>query len=794
MVKFPPAVRTLNRKLLRDVWAMKGQGAAIAAVIAAGVAMYIAYFSNFESLQRARVSYYEATRFADVFASLTRAPLALERRIAALPGVDRVSTRVVADVTLDVVGLADPATGRLISLPAGGRPPLNDLVLVRGRWIEPGGIDEVIANEAFVDAHRLAPGDTIVALVNGRQRRLTIVGVALSPEYVYAIRPGELVPDAARFGVLWMDRQALATAFDMDGAFNDVALGLVRSASASQVIAELDRLLQPYGGRGAVPRSLQLSAWTVDNELVQLQTFGLIVPFIFLCVAAFILHVALTRALALQCTQIAALKALGYSNGALSWHYTKWAAMIAAAGAAAGVAGGAWLGGRFTELYNVYFHFPVLTYRLSVALVVQAMGGSLAVAAIGAQAAVRRAVRVPPAVAMRPEAPARYRRSIVELRWRPVRLTFTARMIARNIERQPLRTAVSVLGIALGVAVLFVGLAFTDVMNRLVDEVFSRMIRQDATVTLTQPRGARALHAIARLPGVLEVEPMRSIPVRLRAGTHSRTLGITGLPERPRLRQVIDSEKGVLTLPADGLLLSRALGDVLDVRVGDRLQVEVLEGRRPVEQVAIAGFVDDRLGLQAYMHIDRVHRLLREGDTLTAVAVRIDRASQGEFYDAVKGVPLVASVSLRDATVKNFQKMIAENMNLQIFINVLFAGIIAFGVIYNAARVSLSERSRELASLRVLGFTRAEISLILLGELATLTILALPLGVVIGDGLGELIVGALSSEMYRMPFAVMPATIAWAWLATIAATILSALVVRRRLDHLDMIAVLKTAE
>jgi putative ABC transport system permease protein len=344
------------------------------------------------------------------------------------------------------------------------------------------------------------------------------------------------------------------------------------------------------------------------------------------------------------------------------------------------------------------------------------------------------------------------------------------------------------------VAVLFVGLAVTDVMNRLVDEVFSRMIRQDATVTLTQPRGARALHAIARLPGVLEVEPMRSIPVRLRAGTHSRTLGITGLPERPRLRQVIDSEKGVLTLPADGLLLSRALGDVLDVRVGDRLQVEVLEGRRPVEQVAIAGFVDDRLGLQAYMHIDRVHRLLREGDTLTAVAVRIDRASQGEFYDAVKGVPLVASVSLRDATVKNFQKMIAENMNLQIFINVLFAGIIAFGVIYNAARVSLSERSRELASLRVLGFTRAEISLILLGELATLTILALPLGVVIGDGLGELIVGALSSEMYRMPFAVMPATIAWAWLATIAATILSALVVRRRLDHLDMIAVLKTAE
>jgi putative ABC transport system permease protein len=788
MVKMPAFVPTLDRKLLRDIWEMKGQALAIAAVVAAGVTMFVTYLSNFDSLQRTRAEYFDISRFADVFASLKRAPASLEPRLAAIPGVEHVMTRVVADVTLDVPGMSEPATGRLISLPEIGNPPLNDLFLRRGRWIDPARPDEVLASEMFCDAHGFGPGDRVAALINGRRRWLTIVGVALSPEYVYAIRPGELFPDKRRFGVFWMNGAALAPAFDMEGAFNDVSIALGRGASASEVIADVDRLLEPYGGLGAVPRSQQLSAWTLENELNQLQMFGFLTPLIFLSVAAFILNVALTRALTLQRGQIAALKALGYGNREIAWHYTKWGLLIAAAGAIAGIAGGAWLGSGMINLYNQYFRFPILYYRMSTDVAVASLVGALAVAALGAWSAVRRAVRIPPAEAMRPEAPALYHRSLFE---RTLRLPMASRMVLRNLERQPVRSLISVVGIAFAVAVLFVGLSFIDVMDVLLNQQFELAMRQDATVSFVQPRSSRAAHDVLHLPGAMDLEPMRSVPVRLRSGARTRTLAITGLPEHPTLNRVVTRQGQVLSLPPDGLVLSKMLGDVLDVSPGDEVQMSVLEGRRQVVDVPIRVLVDDTLGLQAYMRIDALHRLLGEGTTVSGAAITVDPGAMDRFNSAVKTMPAVAGVALRAVTLRNFRETMAETMNLQIFLNVLFSGVIAFGVVYNSARVSLSERSHELASLRVLGFTRAEISLILLGELAVLTLVALPVGALIGYALGWLIMQGFNNEMYRLSFAVSPPTVAWAFLVVIAAAALSGLIVRRRLDRLDLVAVLK---
>ena len=794
MVTMPARIRMLDRKLLRDLWSMKAQAGAIAAVMAAGVTMFVAYFSNFDSLQRARAAYYEQARFADVFASLKRAPARIESRIAGLDGVQAVATRVVMDVTLDVPGMAEPATGRLISIPERGRPPLNDVFLRRGRWPDPARPDEVLASEMFCESHELGPGDRVAAIINGRRRSLRIVGVGLSPEYVYAIAPGEMFPDTRRFGVFWMNRQSLASAFDMEGGFNEVSVAVASDASSPDVIAGLDRLLRPYGGRGAIPQSLQMSAWTLDNELTQLQTFGLLVPAIFLGVAAFILHIALTRALALQRTQIASLKALGYSNRAVAWHYVKWALTVAAVAAFVGVAVGAWVGSSLIALYNEFFRFPTLAYHLSPTLALQAIAGTLLIAALGAQSAVRRAVRVPPAEAMRPEPPARYRRSIVETRWRPFRLSFATRMIVRGLERQPVKALTSIVGIAFAVAVLFVGLSFLDVMNSLIDKEFAQTMRQDATLTFAEPRAGRAIHDVAHLPGVMEVEATRMVPVRLRAGTRSRTLTIMGLPAEPRLTRIIDRTYGVTELPPHGLVLSRMLGDVLAIGAGDVVQVEVLEGRRPVRDVPVVALVEDSLGLQAYMRIDTLRRLLHEGGTVSSVALTMDSAARESFYSAVKGMPAIAGVAMRDVALRNFRDTMAEHMNLSIFINVIFAAIIAFGVVYNSARVSLSERSRELASLRVLGFTRAEISLILLGETAILTTLALPLGAAIGSLFGELIMAGFRNEVYRLSFVVTPATIGWTWLTVIGATVFSGLLVRRRLDRLDLVSVLKTPE
>ncbi len=730
-------MRAIHRKLLRDLWQIKGQALAIAMVMACGISIFIMYLSTLESLERTQQAYYERYRFAEVFANLKRGPRWLEDRIAAIPGVARVETRVVVDVTLDIPDLPEPATGRLISVPERRRPTLNGFALLIGRYPEPGRADEVVVSEGFSIARGLGPGDTVAAILNGRRRELEIVGVALSPEYVYATRSGELIADDARFGIFWIDRKALATAFDMEGGFNDVSLTLMPGSEASEaeVIARLDRLLEPYGGLGAIPRRLQTSHWYLDNELAQLRGAGVIVPAIFLLVAAFLLNVVLTRIVAVQREQVAALKALGYSNLEIGSHYTQWSLAIAALAGVAGTAAGAWLGAGMIRLYNDYFRFPFLDYRLSGSVVLGAVLISLVAAVVGAASAVRRAVRLPPAEAMRPEPPASYRQSLVERAGLGELLSQPARMILRNVQRRPVRTLTSVVGIAFAGALMVVGLFFVDAIDEVLFVQFNVAQRQDVTVSFVEPASARALHELQRLPGVLAVEPLRAVPVRLVAGHRSRQTAIMGLPDGARLQRVIDASLAPVALPTEGLVLSSKLAEVLAVERGDRVVLEVLEGSRPVRQAVVADLVDEYLGAAAYMEVDALRRLMREGKSLSGASLLVDGAEVDRLYRRLKAIPAVAAVALKAATLETFERQMDQFMGIMIFFFVLFATIIAFGVVYNAARISLSERSRELASLRVLGFTRAEISFILLGELAVVTLLAIPLGFVLGYGL-----------------------------------------------------------
>ncbi|WP_219339747.1 FtsX-like permease family protein [Luteimonas salinisoli] len=787
-------ISALNRKLLRDLRAMAGQATAIALVLAAGMTMWVMYLSNFQSLERSQRAYYERQRFADVFANLKRAPEPVAARIAAIPGVARTETRVVADVVLDVPGLDEPASGRLVSVPADRRPALNDLYLRSGRWIAPGRPDEVLASAAFVDANGFRVGDRVGAIINGRWRDLEIVGVAMSPEYVYSIRPGEIIPDDRRFGVFWMERRALAAAFDMEGGFNDVALKLAPGTQVDEVIARLDDLLERHGGLGALPRELQPSHWILESELQQLRSMGVAVPAMFLLVAGFVLNVALNRALTLQRPQLAALKALGYRNDELAWHYMKWALAIAAAGALLGVAAGAWLGAQMTDLYAQYFSFPETAYHVSPAVALGALAASLATAAAGAWSAVRRAVRIPPAEAMRPEPPARYRRSLIERPGIRERLGTAMRMILRNLERQPLRALASIVGTAFAGGILLFGFAMVASVDRLIVQQFAVAERQDVTVNFVEPASAAAGHALARLPGVLTVEPQRTVPARLRAGHRHRDLAVTGVGSDARLRRIVGADGRALPVPPEGVVLSSMLAEILGVGPGDEVMLEVLQGSRPHRRVQVSGLVDDALGLSVYMEIDALRSLMREGATLTGAALKTDPAHEEALSRALKALPVVAGVAIKRTVIENFRRTMSENIGLMITINVVFAGIIAFGVIYNAARVSLSERSRELASLRVLGFTRAEISLILLGELVILTALSLPLGAVLGYLMSQAMVKQIESEVYRFQLTIDPSTLAWAALVVIAAAAVSGLVVRRRLDRLDLVGVLKTRE
>jgi putative ABC transport system permease protein len=787
-------MRSLDRKLLRDLWAIRSQVLAIAAVIGSGIALLVMSRTTFLSLQTSLDEYYTKQKFADVFANAKRAPDRLEERIRAIDGVRAVQTRVVVDVTLDVAGMEEPAKGRLVSLPERGRPELNDLHLRSGRWIDPNRPDEVLVSSAFARAHGLRSGDQLHAIINGRRKRLEIAGVALSPEYVYSIRPGDLFPDPKRFGVVWIARRPLATAFDMEGGFNDVALALDSGATVAAVIADLDRLLAPYGGIGAIPRDLQTSHWYLRGELTQLKGMALFVPLIFLGVATFLLNVVLRRLVSVQREQIAALKALGYSNWDVGRHFLEWAAVVAVLGTLMGIATGAWLGRGMLRMYLEYFEFPRLVYAWSSAELALAFLLGLLAAGIGAVGAVRAAVKLPPAEAMRPQPPASYRETFVERmvprRW----LTQPSRMIVRNLARRPLRTSASIIGIAFAGGIMVVGVAFLDAMDELTSHQFDEVQRQDVTVAFNEPLSAGAVHALERLPGVLRVEAQRGVGVRLRNGARSRQIGVVGLPPNAELWRIVDADDRVIVPPDDGVLLSDKLAELLGVAVGETVRMEVLEGTRPVREVRVAGTVREYIGTSAYMTLAGVHRLLREGESLSGASLSIDSQSEEQLMRRFKNTPTIAGVGLRRAVLENFDTYLRQNMDTMMGSFMFFACVIAFGVIYNTARIALSERARELASLRVMGFRRGEISYILLGELALLTMVAIPVGMVLGYGLVFLVLAGVDSELYRIPVVVSQRVFFLSAATVMASAVVSGWIVRRRLDHLDLIGVLKTRE
>ena len=682
-----------------------------------------------------------------------------------------------------------------MSVPERKREIVNDVVLVRGRYIEPGRSDEAIISQGFADANRLDPGDTVGAILNGRRRDLEVVGVGLSPEYVYTIRPGEIIPDNTRFGVFWMGRRALAAAFDMEGGFNDVSLLLRPGTQVERVIQELDELLRPYGGWGAIPRDLQLSHWSVQNELISIRVAGVIIPMVFLGVAAFLLHVVLHRIVAVQREQIATLKALGYSRLSIALHYTYWALAISLTGTLIGTVCGSLLGRGMLSMYNDFFRFPVLEYRLDPVVVAGAVVLGIAAAVFGARTSVRRAVRLQPAEAMRPEPPAKYSASLVERLGLRRLLSQPARIILRNIERQPVRSAITIGGIALSLAVLIVGMFAVDSLDLMMDMQFRVAQRQDLQLTFTEPVSPDGIYSLQRLPGVIMAEPVLSVPVRLTSGQRSRQLSVMGLPNFPELFRVIDvgSLKPV-DLSHDGVVLAERLADVLDVRPGESITAEVLIGSRAVRELPVASTVRQHMGLAAYMNIDSVRRLLHHDKTLSGGYLTVDSQALPDLFRAIKETPAIAGSGLKAAALKSFQETFAANLGIMIFFNVLFASIIAFGVVYNAARVSLAERSRELASLRVMGFTRKEISAILLGELGILALLALPLGLLLGYALTSLLTKAMETELYALPFSVVPSTYAACALTVLGATVVSGLIVRRKLDRLDLLEVLKAKE
>ena len=787
-------MRKLDRKLVRDLWHLKAQALAIVAVIAAGIATFVMSLCAYRSLQWSKDYFYREFRFADVFATTRRTPNSLIPRIEEISGVAAVQTRLVYDVLLDVPGISEPATARLISVPEIGGTKLNQLYISSGRMVEPYRTGEVVVSEIFAEEHGFVAGDSLEAIINGKAQRLTIVGTALSPEYVMQIRPGSIIPDSSRFAIMWINQRDLEAAFDMTGAFNSLAIKLAYGNQPQAVIDAVDQLLKPYGSVGAYDRQQQISHQYLSDELAQLRGMARMAPSIFLSVAAFLLNLVVSRIIRQHREQIAALKAFGYSNWEVGWHYLSMVLVIALGGAVAGTLLGFWMASGMTEMYARFYRFPVLQFQLDPWAVIYGFLLTTAVAVLGTWLAVHAAIRLPPAEAMRPEPPPSFKPTLLE-RMLPRKLVAPElRMVIRNIARKPVKASLSVLGVAMAVSVMILGNFSLDAVNYLMNFQFRLAQRQDVMVTFVEPATAAVVYEMAHLPGVLASETVRSVATRIHFENRSRRIAVMGLQTAPQLYRLLDRHERAVAVPEFGLMLNTKLAEVLGAKLGDQVTIEVLEEKRPVVTVEVTALVEEYAGLNAYMSKPQLHQLLKESSVATGAFLAVDANYLDEVYHQLELRPGVAGVTIKDAMLASFRETIAENILIMRSFIVFFAIVIAVGVVYNSARISLSERSRDLATMRVVGFTRREVSLVLLGEIALFTLAAIPLGWAIGYGLAAYMTSGMDTDNYRIPLIIGRNTYGLAALVIVVATLLSGWIVQRRVNHLDLVGVLKTRE
>ena len=802
-------MKALDRKLLRDLRLMWSQALTIALVVASGIGGFLATLSAVDSLGRARADFYASGAFADLFVGVKRAPLALLPVLRAQPGVADAQASVEMTVRIELDGVDDPILGRLIGLDPREPPRMNRVQLRSGRPL-PGATtasefaggaarsgDALAAwvSEAFATAHGLRPGDHVGALLNGKRRQLVVAGIALSPEYIFAGLFG--MPDQRGFGVFWVDRDALAAAFDMAGAFNQLAVKLAPGARLRESADALTRTLARYGGREALEREYQTSHAMLDSEIKSQRVLGTVLPSIFLGVAVFLLNVVISRLVATQREQIATLKALGYGDAAIGLHYLKFVVAIVFAGFLIGVALGDFLGAQLCKLYAQNFRFPRFEHVIAPQLLAIGFVLTLATAVAGTLNAIAQTVRLAPAEAMRPPAPGRYRRTWIErsglARW--LRIGPVGSMILRNMRRRPWRSTLAIVGVAAAVAIVIMGNFFRDAIEVIVESQFQRSMKSDVSVWMVEPVGdAGARHELARLPGVLAVEATRFVPATLVNGHRRERSLLRGYSAGAELFRIVDVQGHGWPVVGEGLILTDRLADKLGLRVGDRVRVEVLEGRARTLELPIDATVAEMMGLNAYMTREALNRALGDGELAGGFALAIERGREAELLRAVRGLPRVAGAFSKATMTRNMDEITARNVRIISSVLTLFAVVIAVGVVYNNARIALAERNWELASLRVLGFTRAEVSGVLLGEMALSIAIALPLGMLLGWGLVQLVVELLKNDQFFFPVVVRSRTYALAALAVVVAAVASALVVRRRIDLLDMASALKARD
>lgn len=785
---------TLNRKMWRDLWLLKAQTLTTAILIICGVSLLVSEWSAYRSLQQARDSYYKDYDFADLFADFKSASMEPIHQITKIPGVQSVVPRVSIEGLVNIVGKSEPAVGRFISVPSGLQPKLNRLHLRRGRLPTDSTEIEIVVHEGFAAANALNPGDQFGIIVQGQSEQVRITGIGLSPEFVYALSPNAPLPDDLHFGVFWLTERTLQRLLKMPGGYNSVIATIDLSAKRQDIIGTIDRILKPYGSLGAYARDRQISNMFVEDEISQQNVSSIFIPAIFLAIAAFLINIITSRLISLHRLQIAALKAMGYTRTEVFFHYLKLICIMTLIGTIPGIGVGALIGRWMSSTYESYFRFPELRFSISASASLIGLAAGILPGLIGSLASIRSVFKMAPAEAMRPMAPPAFHATLAENMKLPKILNPMGLIAFRNLFQRPIRLGFVILSLSAAVAMVVAAGSWSDMIEFLSKTQFQRLQKEDISISFIRPRPTSLLQELSRMPGVVSVEAFRNVPIRIRYLNHKRELQLTGWPENNEIRKLLDRKLQPIDLPPSGILLSRFFEKNWGMKRGDLIQLELLEEQNQVLDVPVAGFTDELIGLSANMKIQELWKLMDEEPGYNFAALKVDQNKLSELYIRLKVSSEISAVNLKNSLYKGFNESFGKVIRTATLVLMIASLLIASGIIYNSVRVSFSERSWELASLRVLGFERNEVTSILLIEVGIQVLLSLIPGCLLGLGLTHLSMRLIHTETFAFPVVVEAATYARGLLAVLLAFVVSSAVVYVMSGRLNPAEALKARE
>lgn len=780
-------MKKLDVRLLRMVKHSKGQFISVTTIVAVALCIYVLFSITSVNINNAVDQYYSDTSINDLVIELMRIPQAAVDDLKSIDGISDAQGRVSVDVPLQVTDKDEKVNIRVVSLPKNGGV-INKLYTIKGNKAELGE-DNVIVLEQFANARNINIDEVITPYINGRTYNLKVSGVAASSEYIYLMENEQsLLPALDKFGVVYVTESFAQSVFGYRGSYNEVLIKLREQKNIEDIIDIVEKRLDKYGLKRITKLEDQLSNNVLTQKVDGIQMMSSILPVMFLMVAAIIISIMLSRIVSNDRMAIGVLKALGYSNFNILFHYTKYALSIGLAGSVTGIAGGVLLSKPMSEVFVSYFNIPLSGIKLQHSYIVNAiLLTSLFCIGSGLFGA-RGVIKIMPADSMRPEAPKSGKRILMEritFLWRHI--PFSWKMVIRNILRNKRRFSFLVLGLALAYGINVVPLYMMNTMVSMFELQFGEYQKMDYTINFVRPLHEGVITDLSHLIKSGRIEPRLEYPFELVNGWRKNTVGIIGVPQQTAFYKFVDKDSNVVKLPNNGIFITEAVAKSLNVKEGETIIVKsFLPGKEDVS-LQVAGIVKQYLGANAYMNIEEMRALLLERQMITGVSV----ASKDNLKEKLKDVRNISTVSSVGDMKQSFVEYL-DTMNLAIGLYMLFGGILGFALIYNATIISISERKMEFASLRIMGFEKKDVYGMISKENLIMALIAIIVGVPLGLGMINGMADSFSSEMITFPVIFSPKFFIQAAAATIIFAIVAQLATLRKIYNLNFIDALKS--